>query len=985
MSSSALAAGIRHLRRRIAGQQLNQDNDEQLLYAFITRRDDSAFADLMRRHGPMVLHLCHRVLGHEQDAEDAFQATFLILAQNAAALRNKTSLASWLHGIAYRTAMKAKQAAARRRKYERQTLSQSSTDPADELSWREMRVLLDEEINRLPEKYRSVFVLCCLEDMSRAEAGQRLGLKERTVLSRLAEARKRLGKRLARRGVELTAVLAATALAVPPASALPAGLMAATIKAASATVAGDGLTGVVSASVDQLVQSAATAMLVSNAKITTAVFLLAGLMSAAGVWAYRGLAANALSPSAQLAEPPAAKAESRPKTAPPKHSAAKTIDIQGRVLDPEGKPKAGAKLLLLDKDVCTEVGVTSSDGRFSLSVPKNGYLIARTNDAGMDFSGLSQVQPGKPVELRLVKDHVIRGRIVNTEGKPVPGVRIGIRTIIDNTDNQLDAFLTSRKNRDLGGRFFGARYLWNEAAVLCTAVTDASGRFTIHGIGGDRLAYLRLSGAGIAEEEIWIVNRAGFDPKEYNQTPINSPYGVPERLHPPEGRELGLLFGPDASLIVEAEKPIHGIVTDADSGKGRPNVVVYLSSPGNAPIPVPLQATTDAQGRYEIRGSRKAKSYTLEVTSDAETGYMACQVHVADTAGYHPLRADIRIKKGVVVTGKVIDRATGKSVPGFAETDVLRDNSFAKEYLMFNASALGRGNRVYTSADGSFRIVTLPGPTLLMGGYYSPSAEKFDYIEYAKYRPAVADPEYPQYFAKLPGMPGSRRVAQGYLSYGEGIGLIQGNYCKVLDIKPDTAVVHQDILLDLASVLEVKIQDAGGHPVVGVWATDFPTDPFIGPLWIERAICPVCGLEARKPRLLIFYEPKKKIIGSRKLQGEEKGPLVVTLGSMAAIKGRLLDADGKPLPGVVVTAVYREREAEQIHELIHAAKQVVTDGAGAFTLDELIPDLKFDLSIHRGKQRFERETKADEAIFQVEPGRCRDLGDIRAKPFSREP
>jgi RNA polymerase sigma factor (sigma-70 family) len=982
MSHSALAAGLRHLRNVVAAQHYHEDSDVQLMHVFATHRDETAFAALVRRHGPMVLRVCRRVLGHEQDAEDAFQATFLVLAQSAASLRKKASLASFLHGTAYRLALCAKRAAARRRKHEGRAPLRPSANPADDLSWREVRALVDEEIARLPEIYRSAFILCCLEDLSRAEAAQRLGVNENTLSSRLAEARKRLSQRLARRGVGLTAVLSALALALQSASALPAGLMATTIKTALATATGEGLTGIASASVITLVQSATSAMMASKVKIAMALLLSVSVLSGAGMWAYRGLAANALMLPAQPAEPRVAKVDDKPKTGPSKHAVAKTLEIQGRVLDPEGKPKAGAKLLLLDKETIAEIGATAADGRFTLSVPKNGYLIARTNDAGIEFIELPQVKPGNPVELRLVKDYAIRGRIVNTEGKPVPGVRIGIRAIIDNTDNQLDAFLISRKNRDMGGRFFGARYLWNEAAVIRAAATDADGRFTIHGVGANRLVYLRLSGTGIAEEELWIVNREGFDPKEYNQTPINSPYGVPKRLHPPEGRELGLLFGPDASVIVEAEKPIHGVVTDADSGKGRPNVVVYLSSPGNAPIPVPLQAATDAQGRYEIHGCRKSQSYTLEVTSDGETGYMACQVHVADTAGYQPLRADIRIKKGVVVTGKVIERATGKSVPGFAETGVLRDNPFVKKYPTFNASALGRGNRVNTSAHGAFRIVTIPGPTLLMGGYYTPEAEKFDYIEFAKYRPPAADPEYPRYFQNLPG---SRRDAPGYLSYGGGIGLIQGNYCKVLDIKPGTAAVHQDIFLDLASVLEVKIQDTGGHPVVGVWGTDFPTDSFIGPLEIERAICPVYGLEMRKPRLLIFYEPKKKIIGSRKLQGGEKGPLVVTLGGMGAIKGRLLDAESKPLAGVVVTAVYRESEAEKMHQLIHAAKQVVTDAAGAFTLDELIPDLKFDLSIHRGKRRFERETKSDEATIQVKPGECRSLGDIRAKPFSREP
>src|SRR5262249_89245 len=177
-------------------------------------------------------------------AEDAFQAAFLVLACNAQALRKNSALASFLHGVAYRTALKAKQSAARRRKYEGQAPRRPQPDPSDELSWREVRALLDEEIARLPEACRGVFILVCLENLTQAETARRLGVKERTVSSRLAEARKRLQRRLARRGVELTAVLAAAALATFSASALPAALTAETVEAALSTAGGAQLTAV---------------------------------------------------------------------------------------------------------------------------------------------------------------------------------------------------------------------------------------------------------------------------------------------------------------------------------------------------------------------------------------------------------------------------------------------------------------------------------------------------------------------------------------------------------------------------------------------------------------------------------------------------------------------------------------------------------------------------------------------------------------------
>jgi RNA polymerase sigma factor (sigma-70 family) len=208
MNAARAATVLGYLRRLGRVGETRASRDAELLTRYALQREDAAFAELVRRHGPMVLGVCRRVLGNLDDAEDAFQATFLVLAARPRAVRDPSSLANWLFGVARRTSLRLQVEAARRNRYERLSARSEVIEPVDDTSWRELRPLLDAEVARLPARYREAFILCCLEGRTHEEAAKVLGCPGGTVASRLSRARERLRGRLVRRGIALGAVTA---------------------------------------------------------------------------------------------------------------------------------------------------------------------------------------------------------------------------------------------------------------------------------------------------------------------------------------------------------------------------------------------------------------------------------------------------------------------------------------------------------------------------------------------------------------------------------------------------------------------------------------------------------------------------------------------------------------------------------------------------------------------------------------------------------
>jgi RNA polymerase sigma factor (sigma-70 family) len=260
----------------LAGYGPAELTDAELVQRFIRARDESAFEALVRKHGPMVLGVGRRVLHNETDAEDAFQATFLLLLRKAGQLRSPGRIGNWLYGVAYRTALEARKAARKRRAKE---AAVAVRPEIHEDTWTDVRPVLDQELSCLPDRYRGVIVLCDLEGKSRKEAARLLGCPEGTVASRLARGRTLLAQRLTRLGLILSGGALAVVLAEKATACVPTSLVTSTVQAASSVAAGQtGLAGVLSANVVGLMEGVVRTMFLAKLKIASGLLLAVGVL-----------------------------------------------------------------------------------------------------------------------------------------------------------------------------------------------------------------------------------------------------------------------------------------------------------------------------------------------------------------------------------------------------------------------------------------------------------------------------------------------------------------------------------------------------------------------------------------------------------------------------------------------------------------------------------------------------------------------------------
>jgi RNA polymerase sigma factor (sigma-70 family) len=419
MANASLHPLLNYLRR-VCGSSAGADeiDDGQLLHRFRTGRDESAFTMIVQRYGAMVWGLCVRRLGETPEAEDAFQATFLVLVRKAASLRTPQQLGPWLYGVAYRTALKLQARRAQKAAKETPMLEEAAEKKREDSTWCELRPILDEEVNRLPEKYRQPVLLCYLQGMSSEEAARRLGCAKGTVFSRLSRARDLLRRRLVRRGVEVSAGALAALLADNAflRAAPPAALSETTIRMSLMFAAGT-TSSAMSASLTALVEGVVRSMFLSKVKVAVIVLVTIGLLgSGAGFVAHRTAAGQPGDKPAPAADrPPSVAQKTKEKT---------KEKVKPREEGPAPKPKVEEAAPDPKQDAATRLEIW----RAQLTNPLNFEGIAdpgitlqeALNKLGKQFNINFEIND-KAFELDQVNNDV--GATLIAGSKPIPPMR----------------------------------------------------------------------------------------------------------------------------------------------------------------------------------------------------------------------------------------------------------------------------------------------------------------------------------------------------------------------------------------------------------------------------------------------------------------------------------------------------------------------------------------------------------------------------------
>jgi RNA polymerase sigma factor (sigma-70 family) len=832
---------LRHIRELAATSTHDQLPDDQLLQRFLVDQSEAAFAALVRRHGPLVLAVCRRTLHNWHDAEDAFQATFLILARRANTIRKQQSLGSWLHGVAYRAAAKIRTQAATRKRHEMQPVSGLAADPLAEVKVRELFEALDEEIQRLPQRLRAPLVLCYLEGRTRDEAAAQLGWSLNTVRRRLEQGRELLRSRLAHRGVTLGAALAVSGLAGETASAaVPSFLTARTVQAVAALATGtSAAAGVFSERVLAVTEAVVGSLRVARTAVTGSLLvagvLLLGVMSFA--LARGGLGQVQGSPPGEKAIGKGSQEKGKAEVPIPSPDAERKLTVDGQVHDPAGKPvaKAQVQVLVMPRwdpspnrpgPAVSAVTTTDAEGRFQLTLAYSAamkihdiYAVAMAPGHGLGWEELEGGPAKVKTTIRLRPESVIRGRVLDLQGQPA--AKVGI---------YLARMATLKQEH----------YLWGIAGLQIwpkSVTTDAEGRFVLRGIGKDLKASLR-----IGDDR--------FERKEFEASTAEP------------RAELNVVLGPARRL--------EGQITCEKTGKPIPRAYLTLwamsyqgSEDGGA-----VDGLTDEKGRFQLQpyGGPHLEIYVHPPKDAPNLGLIKT---LTWPKGKVKETLNIQLPEGILVSGRLTEEPSGKAVAGARIT-------FGPEYVpALNREVLfgGSGWHVESGKDGKFQIAVppVPGQLLIQG----PSR---DYISLLLYHDVVT--------GKI------SKEGSGFPRYT--------NASARLELKSGAKPPEVKLALRRGVTIPLRIVGPDDKPLTHVWLMARPQlspggKEILGP----DGRFELRGCDPKEAQSVFILDRKNKAGAARKISAKDAGkePLTIKLAPCGSATMRFVNKEGKAVVG----------------------------------------------------------------------------------------
>jgi RNA polymerase sigma factor (sigma-70 family) len=966
MANSALATLLRHVRSTADRAAECRLSDPDLLARFLTGRDEAAFATLVRRHGGLVLAACRRSLNDPADVEDAFQATLVVLLRKAETIRHQQSLAGWLYRVASRAAAQVRESRDCRRRHEARAACPEVTAPTGpDLSWRETSAILHAEVDRLPLRLSLPLILCYFDGKTRDEAAKQLGWSLGVLRGRLDRGRAMLRKRLARRGVELSAGLFAV-LGVDAARAVTPTLLRTTIQAATSSVdglceAGSSVAGLCEAGLREASYSSVIAgrvlasMGASRAAIAAAVLALGLLVAGTGLLAPAGAPPDDKMPAPAIPASPAVGAMD-----------ANGFTVAGRVVDPDDKPVADAKLFVCDNHGRSPAPqpTTDADGRFRFSLPADfsglRALLITSEGFGSDWEN---IRPNESADLtlRLPADVPIRGKVVDLEGKPVADASVQVVELSTSESGNLDEFLrrwaADREKSVVGATFrlLTAKSVWPRDGLkqMFATTTAADGTFRLTGIGRDRCVLLGVCGPGVANHYHRLLTRPDF------------------RAAGGQG-QVGI-SGPEPTIAVPPDKAIVGTVRDARTKRPLAGLRVIAYTP-DQPLHwwyKAVETVTDAEGHYRLDGLTKARHVVVCDPGTGSVVYMHRFEDVGDTAGFAPVTQDVELLRGVVVSGQITDRSTGRPVRARVVYSPLLNNPHFASVPGYAAPRTGLSlwvdsREMITGPDGRFRLTALPGP----GGLFVRAVAGM-----------YAAPPLPTKEDREGGV--YHENAETFFTIGQGdiFPLPDLHAYRIIRPAADATELAADFALEPGARRHGRLLDPEGKPLAGARFVGLNASPrrFRNQESLPGAEFTAEALNPAKPRRLFFWHEERKLAGTIVLRGDEPEPVTVTLRPLATLTGRAVAKNGEPLVGHFVEySGWPELRLPHEDGKRGDENPIVTDADGRFRLTGLPAGVPLQLSIIVPKTRF-ATIHRDKIV--LEPGQTKDLGDLRGSPM----